>query len=560
MGYANHFIGVVRNGEVSDAFSDQTPSVACNRPDGAIVEVNDGAMQLLADPNSAEAALYTLAAEKKLDPVFSKEVDAQVAALQANSGIDDATLIDMSDSPFVTIDGADSMDLDQAVFVEPHNDGHIVHYALADAAHYVVPGTPLHAEALRRAASYYMPGIMVPMLPRALSEGLVSLNAKVLRRSVVFSMTLDSQGRCSHTQIQRARICSRAKLSFEAVQSFYDGGDGFESDIDESLRVLAIVGRQRMLLAEERGVVHYRRHEVRARLNSGGARFIASSAIRREVERINEQISLLCNIEGARYLADHGADFVEPIFRVHPAPSPEKMEAFEAMLRALVSAQDLDPSRWLWSSTSQRHLWQYLDELPREGAEGRIAMAIHRQAVMANVRSTFQTEAGSHYGVGAEVYARFSAPMREIVGVFLHHELMEAAMGHGTTDTGLRAQVVQQANMAKSMQRSVSNEGNRLVLDQLFADAKQADQALGGTLMGAERKKAYVRLDEPPIDIKVYLNLAPTKLTASDDGATLLANGHAVHRLGDKVDIQVIEKDPNRDRWILAFADAKPQV
>ena len=79
------------------------------------------------------------------------------------------------------------------------------------------------------------------------------------------------------------------------------------------------------------------------------------------------------------------------------------MEAFEQMLNSLVEAQKLDRERWFWSSQDARPLWKYLDELPEDGPEGRIASAIHRQAVMANIRSTFQTEAGAHHGVGAEV-------------------------------------------------------------------------------------------------------------------------------------------------------------
>jgi ribonuclease R len=278
---------------------------------------------------------------------------------------------------------------------------------------------------------------------------------------------------------------------------------------------------------------------------------MATGTARRDIERYNEQISLLCNIEGARILAKHGAEFVEPIYRVHPAPSPQKMQAFEEMLASLVAAQDLAPQDWLWSSNGKRQLWEYLDALPVGGKEGRIASAIHRQAVMANLRSTFQTEAGAHHGVGAEVYARFSAPMREMVGVFLHRELLEAESGEGQQNPELRQQVLDQANAAKTMQRDVSNEGNRLVIEQIFRDAESTKSALPGTLMGMQGSKAYVRLDQPPIDIKVYLKLAPTRLRPSGDSASLLKGGEAVHHLGDKVGVYVVSKDEDRDRWIL---------
>ena len=178
MGHSKHFIGLQKGTRVRDLFAGtgEPSSVASTEhPEGSIVEVRDGNMEVVVEADSAEAALYAIAASRGLDPIFPVAVEDEVRALVATPGIDDPDLVDHTDWPFVTIDGENSMDLDQAVYVEPVGEGHIVHYALADASHFVVPGTALHTEALRRGASYYFPGFMVPMLPRALSEDLVSL-------------------------------------------------------------------------------------------------------------------------------------------------------------------------------------------------------------------------------------------------------------------------------------------------------------------------------------------------------------------------------------------------
>ncbi len=551
MDTAQHFVAIVRDGQLVDLYSDFTQPASSGQEEGAIWEIKARESQCLAAGGSAEAALYQLAAERKLCPIFPAQVEREVVSLLENPGISDPALLDLTHMAFVTIDGDDSLDLDQALFVEELSEGHLVHYALADASYYVKPGTELHQEALRRGASYYMPGFMIPMLPRELSEGLVSLNANVLRRALVFSMTLDADGRCTKTEIRSARIRSRGKLSFASVQEYYGGGPGFGSAVDTSLTLLSRVGHLRMLLAEERGVVRYRRQEVKATLVSGGVRFSASNALRHEVELFNEQLSLLCNIEGARYLSENGFDFVEPIYRVHPAPSEEKMENFERMLHSLLQAQSLTGTQWHWSLDGEVPLRQYLEDLPDTGTEGRIAMAIHRQAVMANVRSNFQTELGGHHGVGAAMYARFSAPMREMIGVFLHGEILEAQAGHGSIDSELRAAVVSRANSARSLQAQVTSKANKLVLDQLFTDALAAQNTLSGTLMGAQGKKAYVRLDEPPIDVKVYLNLAQTRLKPSKDGSSLLLGESVKYRLGDQVSVRVVRRDEQRDRWIL---------
>src|SRR5690606_15938863 len=115
---------------------------------------------------------------------------------------------------------------------------------------------------------YYLPGVMVPMLPSELSEGLVSLNPRVERRCLVIRSRLGTDGalRWDHPEgasdAFRARIRSRAKLSVGQVQAFYEGGDGIDdvpaaerSALHESLQALRAVGLARQALAEEREIV-----------------------------------------------------------------------------------------------------------------------------------------------------------------------------------------------------------------------------------------------------------------------------------------------------------------
>ena len=120
-----------------------------------------------------------LAAAHGLTLEYPPAVEAEVEAYLKAPGLDDPALVDRTALPFVTIDGPGTRDLDQAIHVEARAGGFRLRYAIADASYYVRPGTALHAEALRRGASYYLPGLSVPMLPRALSEGLVSIGPDV---------------------------------------------------------------------------------------------------------------------------------------------------------------------------------------------------------------------------------------------------------------------------------------------------------------------------------------------------------------------------------------------
>lgn len=545
----------------------------------------------LAAPGSALADLYALAAKRRLTPLHSSAAMAETAAIVADPGIDDPALEDLTHLPFVTIDEVHSRDLDQALFVERRaskrqGSGFTVWYAIADPAWCVRPGSQLFAEALRRGATYYLPGLVIPMLPRELSEDIVSLNPRVDRRAMVFEVALDVHGEVEKTRIRRARVRSRVKTAYDTVQAIFDGDapvpgsesvreeePGLAARVAESLHLLREVGQLRIALAESRDVVSLRRSEIAVSLaGQEGLRFVAMTDPRNDVERYNEQISLLCNVEGARFLrrGDTAGDAVQPIYRTHAPPPPERLDELADQIAALVELRGLDADRWSWRR-GRGSLAEYLRQLPSTGPEARLARSVHRQAMLVGGRSLFTTVPGIHYGVGAEVYGRFTAPMREIVGIFEHKETWEklagdASPGNTADDEALREQVVEASNRARQTQRELDREVNRRVLDQLFGDdlkhPLEERPSRRGTVMGVSRSKVHVTLDEPPIDVKVYVHHLQRQLggrvAQGRDRMTLrnLAEGGAALRIvGDEVAVRVRGRDAGRDRWELELLE-----
>ena len=513
----------------------------------------------------AEAALLRLAEGHGVTPGHPDEVMAESERLLVEPGIDDAALEDLTSLPFVTIDNPDSRDLDQALHIERLGEGYRVRYALADAAWYVRPGSALFDEALRRGASYYLPGLSIPMLPPALSEGLVSLNPEVDRRALVFTLDLDGNGRHLATQMRRARIHSRAKLTYDGVQALYDApgtsplaGTSYAG----SLALLSEVGRLRLEAGRRRNVVEYQRRTVAVGIGAAGHGFSITSDLRNDVERYNEQVSLLCNTAGARLLeAAAGRPYVQPIFRVHRPPGAEALDGLEARIRGLVRLHALASAEWEWRRPAE-HLAGYLRRLPRAAGTERVRRAIERLAILSNVRSTYAGEPGGHYGIGARVYARFSAPMREVVGIFTHKEALEA-LAHGRPrtdsegDAALRDEVVRAGNRSTQVQRQLTSGANALAIDALFRGELQLRDRPShpGTVIGVRAGRAYVQLDDPPIELKLYqedLEAAtgcPWELRSGELELAPSRSGWQALRLGDGVRLAVASHDPRRRRW-----------
>jgi len=173
--------------------------------------------------------------------------------------------------------------------------------------------------------------------------------------------------------------------------------------------------------------------------------------------------------------------------------------------------------------------------------------------------------------VGADAYARFSAPMREIVGVFCHDELLERLAGEERPSNGapddevLRDRLVAAATRAKVRQRRLERAANRLVIDELLGTDMQAPKKNRprrlGTLMGLGRGKAHVRLDAPPIDLKVYvrhLHSDHGRLYIGQGGVRLFAGKEPVLTVGERVEVAAAGRDHKTDRWRLRCRATTP--
>lgn len=503
--------------------------------------------------------LESALASEGISDEFPRAVLAEVDAFLAKPGIDDPALTDLLEIPFVTIDGPGTRDLDQAVHVETVPGGYRLRYAIADASYYVTPGTALFDEALRRGASFYVPGASVPMLPRALSEGLVSLGPDAARRALVFDVRLDARGTVLDSSLIRARVKSRAKLAFDEVEALVLGRDVplARRDFAASLRAVVALGELRAKHEDRKTMIRYRRAEAEVRLSPDG-KVETRRSDRGRVELANEQISILCNAIGARFLLAGNADVVQPIYRIHAPPDPDRVASFERLVGHVARQRGLPDDPWVYRRAADLGLSGYLESLPTEGEPGRLARALHRQAMMLNGKSRFSGDPSGHFGVGEAVYSRFTAPMRELVGVFCHAQAIERMAGRPARsraeDEAIREKVIDAGNRSKDLQRRIDREVERLVIGALLgpdcALPPKERPLRRGTIVGFSTAKTHVLLDEPPVDVasthfEVAKSLGGAWLEVRDDGARLAlkASGETVLRLGDPVMVRAASPD-----------------
>ena len=486
---------------------------------------------------------------------FSKETNKFVEKLcsENNGGLNDESLVDFTKRPYVTIDNDNSMDLDQAMFIEPNkDDGFFVSYALADGYYYCKSNSKLFNEALLRGgSSFYMPTMCVPMLPRLLSEDKMSLNQDVIRRALIFDITLDDKANVLKTECSWGKIKSLWKGSYRRTQEYYDAIDqGKKHELlnqpyTETLDMLRVVGQLRRRLARDRNVVEYNREKCGVAYNEESKQLQFRVFKQYKTELYNEQISLLCNMEGAKLMAKlnddekkQGRNNVQPIFRTQKAPNQGQLDTLVKMIQQMVELYQLDKV-FLWENSKDGvKLGKYLKNLHHRldadnnyekndsgielrKKERRALMAIDRQAMVTNVSAHFETTRSQHFSLKVDSYARFSSPMRELVGVYTHEQLYEGIhppkkMKVDKLDIALRDKIIQTAEGAKKQQKRIGGTVHKYVMDQFFGKdvlikRKQDRRRHKGCIIGIDcgnfrrSRRIYVRLYSPPLIVKVEL-------------------------------------------------------
>ena len=263
-------------------------------------------------------------AELGVAEVFPPEVLAEAEAA-ARRGPSVPATADLRDVPFLTIDPPGSMDLDQAMALErTGRGGYRLRYAIADVASFVEAGGAIDAEARRRVVTIYLPDERSPLHPPVLSEGAASLLPGEDRQALVWTFELDSSGAPTSVRVERSRVRSRARFTYEEVQRQLDAGTA-----EEPLQLLREVGLLREQAEVDRGGVSLPTPEQRVVEIEGRYHLEYRAAL--PTEGWNAQLSLLTGMAAARLMLDHGVG----VLRTLPLPGDDAVRSLRLAARAL---------------------------------------------------------------------------------------------------------------------------------------------------------------------------------------------------------------------------------
>ena len=333
---------------------------------------------------------------------------------------DKAHRVDLRNVPFVTIDGEDARDFDDAVWCEEAPDGFRLRVAIADVSHYVPVASALDEEASIRGNSVYFPERVVPMFPEVLSNGLCSLKPEVDRLAMVCDMQIDRSGQLQGYTFYEAVIHSHARLTYTDVGAVIENGWSPDvpaergEEIERLYRLYQVLRSAR----EQRGALDFDTQETRI-LFDEQRKIAAIKPVRRnDAHKLIEECMLIANVATAQFLE---ALEQPALFRVHEGPSAEKLEN----LRAFLGELSLDLPGGL--KPTPEHYQSLLATV-----EGRDDSHIIQTMLLRSLsQAVYQPENAGHFGLHYEAYAHFTSPIRRYPDLLVHRAIRSAIRGRG---------------------------------------------------------------------------------------------------------------------------------
>ena len=321
---------------------------------------------------------------------------------------------DLRSLPFVTIDGADARDFDDAVCAMHVNGEQVLYVAIADVSHYVRPGSALDSEALARGTSVYFPSQVIPMLPEELSNGICSLMPSVDRAVLVAELHITADGSIGRSEFYEAVICSHARLIYEEVQAWVDGDSAALGSITvavaENLNELYKLYDTFKKVRLKRGALEIESREPQFIFDEYRKIESINAVARVDAHKVIEECMVAANIAAAEFLLRNNSP---GMFRVHDLPSDEKLDNLSTLLGTL----GIDFSR---AATVESADFAKVLRLGRERDDRRmIEIMILRSLQLA----VYSTENSGHFGLGLKSYSHFTSPIRRYPDLVVHRAI-----------------------------------------------------------------------------------------------------------------------------------------
>jgi ribonuclease R len=445
--------------------------------------------------------------------------------------------VDLRQLPFVTIDGEDAKDFDDAVYCAPDGKGWVLYVAIADVGHYVKPRSALDTEAYKRGNSVYFPERVIPMLPEALSNGLCSLKPEVDRLTMVCEMSISASGKITRYQFHEAVIHSHARLTYNQVYGMIEKGDVELRErykkLVPNLEDLFAIYRTLHAARAARGSIDFDMPETKIVFGANRKIERIIPLYRNDAHRLIEECMLCANICAAEFLLKHG---FSTLFRVHEGPTDEKLQDLHKFLGEM----------GLKLPGGQKPAPKDYAKLLVAIADRPDARLIQTVLLRSLSQAVYSPENNGHFGLAFEAYAHFTSPIRRYPDLVVHRHIRSILVKHAKQNEEALT-LLQKEGEHCSMTERRADDATREVVDWLKCEfmLDRVGKEFDGLITSVTGFGFFVELKDIYVEGLVHISTLPNDYYQFDPTKQAMQGERTGRRfrLGDVVQVRVVRVD-----------------
>ncbi len=442
---------------------------------------------------------------------------------------------DLRSLPFVTIDGEDARDFDDAVYCEPTQMGWTLYVAIADVTYYIQSGMALDAEALSRGNSVYFPSKVIPMLPEKLSNELCSLKPSVDRLAMVCEMHITNKGILRDYVFYSAVIHSKARLTYTYVAEALAADDSAKKDelyphLKEFHRLFELLLEER----ERRGAIEFDTVETQIMFDEVGKIDKIIPRTRNVAHRMIEEAMLLANVCAAALLEEAA---IVALYRVHETPEEIKLLALRDFLKvfglSLSGGNKPVPGDYA-------KLLEIIHKRPDAHLLQTVMLRSLRQA-------TYTAHNQGHFGLAYERYTHFTSPIRRYPDVVVHRAIKHVLSKKDIKKFIYDLEMMQEISSHCSLTERRADLATRDATDWLKCEYMQdkVGHEFEGRITDVTGFGVFVELKDIYVQGLVHITSLKNDYYHHDPAQHLLRgkNSGKIYRLGDALKVLVARVD-----------------
>ena len=487
--------------------------------------------------NNLKSTISQVIEENLITTEWSDAVNTEVKNLNLNTN--DHSRKDLTKVPFVTIDGADAKDFDDAVFCNLNDSGFLLNVAIADVAELVNEDSYLDQEAKKRGTSIYFPSKVIPMLPEKISNNLCSLVPDEIRNVLVSEINFSLDGSIKSYKFFQAKIMSHKRMTYSEVEEYIkNNNSNVSKKIKTSLDALNLLTKNLLVKRSQRKALEIEGNEPILSIDEDGKVSSIDLPRRLYAHQMIEESMLAANVCAANFMHKH---YKFGVYRVHEKPEELKLES----LKSFFSLKG-------FSSQSKDTPLALINKCLQFSSKNKLNKVLQTVVLQSLKRAEYSIKEIGHFGLQLDRYSHFTSPIRRYPDL-MAHRLIKNIINKGNLDIN-KDKIEEICGEMSELERN-AEKSSRQVVQQMICHhlKKYIGHEFSSTVTGITDFGLFAEIDNFYLSGLIHVADLPGDRYFYDKDANLLKGKRTgrVYRLGQDIKIKIMNVLPSERKITL---------